>query len=439
MRSKVNRYALLFVVLLTVAALYIIWPGGPGVRLGDFDRKDFRLGLDLKGGTRIVMQADTSQIAAEDQGSVDQALNTAVSIFERRVNAFGVAESEISRQGSTRIAVSMPGVSPEDARNLVGRTAALQFKEVALNPATGQPNLNEDGTPQWQPALARDKSGDIVPLTGKYLKANAFVSSNAAGLPAVSFEFNDEGGTMFGEVTQRNIGKPLGIFLDEELVSAPNVEGVITDRGQITGVSGSEAKRLVAQLNAGALPIPFTIVQQTEVDASLGSDAVDKSIVAGFVGFAIVVVFMILLYRLPGVLASLALMTYAAVTLAIFKLIPVTLTLAGIAAFVLSLGIAVDANILIFERMKEEIRSGASLYTAIERGFSRAWTSIRDSNVSTIITSVILYWFGDQFGAALVKGFALTLFLGVIISMGSSILVTRTYLRLLVGTPLARR
>ncbi|MGH2588063.1 MAG: protein translocase subunit SecD [Dehalococcoidia bacterium] len=434
MRSKFNRYALLLIVLITALSLFIILRP---INIGDFSRDDFRLGLDLRGGTRIVMQADTSQIAPEDLENLEQSLDNSVSIFERRINAFGVAESEIERQGSNRIAVSLPGISPEEARNLVGRTASLSFMEPAVD-ETGAPQTNPDGSPVWVPATARDSNGEIVQLTGRFLKPNSFVDRDAAGLPAVAFEFNSEGGRMFGEITQRNIGKPIGIFLDDELISAPIVNNRIDDRGIITNLGASEARSLVAQLNAGALPVPFTVVQQTEVDATLGSDAVQKSLTAGWIAFAVVVLFMVLLYRLPGVIASLALVTYAAVTLALFKMFPITLTLAGIAAFVLSIGMAVDANILIFDRMREEIRGGASLYTAIERGFSRAWTSIRDANISTIITSIILYWFGDQFGAALVKGFALTLLIGVIISMFSSIFVTRTYLRLLVGTPLAR-
>jgi SecD/SecF fusion protein len=435
MRSTFNRYVFLFIVLLTVVcALVVLFP----VNIGGFSREDFRLGLDLRGGTRIVLQADTSGIPEEDLENLDQSLETATQVFERRVNAFGVAESEIERQGANRIAVSLPGISPDEARNLVGRTASLEFKEIAIDPQTGQPRVNPDGTPMWEPALAPDNEGNLVPLTGRFLRPNSFVSTDPAGLPAVTFEFNNEGGRMFGEITQRNIGRPLGIFLDDELISSPTVNSRIEERGQITGLEASEARSLVAQLNAGALPVPFTIVQQTEVDATLGSDAVEKSLVAGFIGFAVVALFMILLYRLPGVIAALALVTYSLVMLALFKLFPVTLTLAGLAAFILSIGMAVDANVLIFERMKEEIRGGASLYTAIERGFSRAWTSIRDSNVATMITSVILFWFGDQFGAALVKGFALTLLIGVLVSMFSSIIVTRTFLRLLVGTPLAR-
>lgn len=451
MRSKFNRYALLLIIALTAFSLVVIWPDEPGryfghavswprgkgLHIGSFQRRAMRLGLDLRGGTRIVLQADTSTLNDDELKNLDQNVQTAVGIIEKRVNAIGVAESEIERQGQTRIAVSLPGISPEDAKKLVGRTAKLQFKEIPLD-NTGSPKTLPDGSPDWEPAMARDNNGEMVPLTGRFLKANSYISTDSAGLPAVAFEFNSEGGRMFGDITQRNISRPIGIFLDDELVSSPIVNQRIDDRGIITGVKQSDATQLVAQLNAGALPVTFQTVQQSEVDATLGSDAVRKSVIAGEVGFALVVLFMLLSYKLPGVIASLALITYATVMLMIFKMVPVTLTLAGIAAFVLSIGIAVDANILIFERMKEEVHAGASLYTAIERGFSRAWTSIRDSNISTLITAAILYWFGEQFGAALVKGFALTLGLGVAVSLFSSIFVTRTYLRLLIGTPLAR-
>jgi protein-export membrane protein SecD/preprotein translocase SecF subunit len=453
MRSKFNRYALVFIILLTGFGLYVVWPDEPeryfgstipwpsgnGLQIGDFKRDAMRLGLDLRGGTRTVIQADTSGLSADEVGNLGERLDKTVEVIEKRINKFGVSESEVSRQGANRVVAETPGLTRDQARDLIGRTAELQFKEPATDPATGAPKTDPTtGLPEWKPATARGNDGEIKALTGRFLKPNSYVSTDAAGRPQVAFEFNGEGSKMFGEITGRSIGRPVGIFLDEELVSSPTVQAQITDRGVITGVSAEQAKRLVAQLNSGALPIPFKIVQQTEVDATLGGDAVRKSVIAGEVGFVVVVLFMILSYRLMGVLAALALMVYALTVLLIFKLVPVTLTLSGIAAFVLSVGMAVDANILIFERMKEEIRAGRGLYTAIEHGFSRAWTSIRDSNVSTLITSVILWYFGEQFGAALVKGFALTLGIGVLVSMFSSIWVTRTFLRLLIGTPLAR-
>jgi protein-export membrane protein SecD/preprotein translocase SecF subunit len=464
MRNAINRYALAIIIVLTALGLYVVWPDEPeryfgswfpwpsgrGITIGDFKREAMRLGLDLRGGTRTVIQADTSGLSPDEIGNLGDRLERTKEIIEKRINALGVAESEIAVEGQNRIVAETPGLSRDEARNLIGRTAELRFLEVKRDPLSGSyvqdPNAAYPPPHPCQlvnglalePAVARGDGGELKALTGRFLKPNAFVSTDTIGRPAVSFEFNGEGAKMFGEITGRNLNAPVAIFLDDDCISAPNVQGQITDKGQITGVSADEARRLVAQLNSGALPIPFRIVQQTEVDATLGSDAVRKSVVAGEVGFLVVVLFMVLSYRLMGVLAALALCVYSVITLAIFKLIPVTLTLSGIAAFVLSIGMAVDANILIFERMKEEIRAGRSLYTAIEHGFSRAWSSIRDSNVSTLITCAILWVFGDQLGAALVKGFALTLAIGVGVSMFSSIWVTRTFLRLLIGTPLAR-
>jgi preprotein translocase subunit SecD len=297
----------------------------------------------------------------------------------------------------------------------------------------------------WVPSRAIGSDGLEKELTGRYL-SDAFPGSDAAGLPTVDFRFNSEGAHLFEQISGRLIGQPLAFFLDGEpirnkdgRIEAPTVQAVIKDKGQITGMNTSEVDYLVKLLKAGAMPVPLKVVQQEDVDATLGQDSVHKSVIAGEVAMLIIGLFMILHYRLPGVLASLALFVYTTVVLAVFKLMPVTLTLAGIAAFVLGVGMAVDANILIFERMKEELRIGRSLVVAVEEGFARAWSSIRDSNISTLITCAILFWFGDQFGASLVKGFALTLALGVIISLFSAILVTRTFLRIVIGIPWARR
>lgn len=465
MGQTTYRVGFLFIVILTALAVYIVWPSEPkrylpdvvpwpsghGIKIGSFERRAMRLGLDLQGGTYLVLEADLSQV--EDPGSVDidQALQAAVNIIERRINALGVAESEVARQGSTRIAVQIPGIEPERARELVGRTAQLEFKELRYD-RDGNVIIDQgDGTfvrmspqeaaltgllarAQWDPARAVGSDGVEKPLTGQYLKPNAFIRFDSIGRPLVAFEFNSEGGRLFQQITRRNIGKPLGIFLDDQLISAPTVQAEISDSGVIEGIRDlQEARLLVAQLNAGALPVPLKVVQQQAVDATLGSDSVLKSVRAGEAALLLVMLFMILYYRLPGLLASGALLVYAALTLAIFKLLPVTLTLAGIAAFVLSVGMAVDANILIFERMKEELRLGRSLLAAIDAGWGRAWNSIRDSNFSTLITCLILFWFGDQFGAALIKGFALTLAIGVIVSMFTAIFATRTFLHLVIG------
>ncbi len=451
MRNTTNRTLLAVVVALFVVAVYIVWPNDPkkylpgfipwpsgsGLHLSGFKREQMRLGLDLKGGARTVVQAQLP--SGYDTKNLPSAMDEAVKIYENRVNKFGLSEAEVTRQGNDKIAVDVPGITADEERNLIGKTAQLEFKEPQIDPTTSAPKTDANGQPVFTPAcLDYGCPNGEQPLTGKLLKPNSFVSQDAAGQPEVAFNFTSEGGKIFGAVTGRNIGKQIAIFLDNDQISAPTVQAQITDSGVITGQTASQAKQLVAQLNSGALPLNFNVVQQTTVDATLGKDSVSKTVFAGEIGFLAVAFFMIVFYRLPGVLATLALIVYTAVVLMIFKLVPVTLTLPGIAAFVLSIGIAVDANILIFERTKEELRGGRGLNSAIEQGFRRAWPSIRDSNVSTIITSLILFYFGDQFGAALVKGFALNLAIGVIISLFSSILVTRLFLLLTVGTRLGR-
>ncbi|MHB8575427.1 MAG: protein translocase subunit SecD, partial [Dehalococcoidia bacterium] len=450
MRDRANRLLLVVVVLLTIFSVIVVWPANPkryfpsfipwphgqGLSINGFTRDSMRLGLDLRGGVRTVVQAQPP--AGFDPKNLASAMTTAIDIYNRRVNKFGLTEAEVTKQGSDKIVVDVPGITADDAKNLIGKTAELSFKEPILDASTGKQATDASGQPTWQPAC-QDLGcpNNEPPLTGRFLKPNSFVSTNAGGQPQVNFEFGSEGAKIFGAVTQRNIGKPVAIFLDKDLITSPIVNSQITSQGQITGAN-LNATQLVAQLNAGALPLPFNVVQQTTVDATLGKDSVNKSVFAGEIGFLAVAFFMIAFYRLPGVLATLALTVYSFIVLMIFKLVPVTLTLPGIAAFVLSIGIAVDANILIFERTKEELRAGRGLNSAIDHGFSRAWTSIRDSNVSTIITSLILFYFGDQFGAALVKGFALNLAIGVGISLFSSILVTRVFLLLTVGTRLGR-
>ncbi len=418
---------------------FVPWPSGGGLTVGSFERESMRLGLDLQGGTRLVLEADPNY-----QGDLDQALEGAKDVIESRVNAFGVTESEVNRLGGRRIEVQLPGVDPEEARNLVGRTAKLDFR-VPRQDAGGGVALDPDNAVIWDPATGV-RGGRPVALTGEFLKPNAFVGNDNVGRPAVFIEFNGAGADLFEQITNRLAQQPnqqlrqLGIFLDDEPVSAPQVnERISGGRAQITGISREEGRTLSIQLNAGALPVALTVVQQDDVDATLGDDTVLNTVRAGEIALIAVAVFMIAYYRLPGAMAATALFSYTMVLLAIFKLWPVTITLAGIAAFVLSVGMAVDANILIFERMKEELRAGRSLQSSIDAGFSRAWTSIRDSNVSTLITSGILFWFGDQFAASLVKGFALTLAIGVLLSMVSAITVTRTFLNAVIGTPLARR
>src|SRR5436190_389438 len=424
---------LIFILLLTVLAAYAVWPqrpgsyipggdalpGSPGIHLNNFQRQGAKLGLDLQGGTQLTLQADMSQVPAEQQ---DTSMKGLVSVITKRVNAYGVAEAEIQTRGNDRIIVQLPGVKDiEEAKKLIGQTAKLEFKE-------------QDATGNWI-ASTGQLSGQTVPLTGSFLvPGRQQVSFNGrAGLPDVAFQFNSDGATLFGQITQRLINKPLGIFLDSQQISAPTVQAVLTDNGIITGLTLEQARLLALQLNAGALPVPVSIEEERTVDATLGADSVHKSIIAGEIALLVVISFMLLYYRLPGLAASGALIIYVLITLAIFKLIPVTLTLAGIAGSILSVGMAVDANILIFERMKEELRSGKTIAAAIHSGEDRAWPSIRDSNTSTLITCLVLYFFGQQFGATIIMGFALVLGIGVLVSLFSAIVVTRTFLELLLS------
>lgn len=439
---RANTVCLIGIALLTLLALVVVWPqkpsnylpgadflpGSPGIHLNvlglTFDRQGMRLGLDLQGGTHLVLRADLSRVDERDRANAMQGV---LRVIERRINAYGVAEPIVQLQGADRVIVELPGIRDiEEAKRLIGQTAQLDFREQVGG--------------EWKIATATGTDGTEKELTGRYFRPNAQVTFDPrTGLPEVAFEFDSEGAHLFEQITRRLQGRPLGIFLDNELISAPTVQAVIKERGVITGLTLQEARTLAIQLNAGALPVPVTIEQERTVDATLGSDSVRKSVIAGELAFLVVAAFMVLYYRLPGVLATGALVVYALVTLAIFKLVPVTLTLAGIAAFILSIGMAVDANILIFERMREELRAGKTLGGAIDAGFQRAWTSIRDSNVSTLITCAILYYFGQQFGASLIMGFALTLAIGVLVSMFSAITVTRTFLLALVGRSWANR
>ena len=424
---------LIFILVLTALAIFVVWPqrpgnyipggdalpGNPGIHLGSFTRQGAKLGLDLQGGTQLTLQADLTNVPADQQSSAMQGV---LNVIERRVNAYGVAEPEIQMLGADRIIVQLPGLKDtEEAKRLIGQTAKLEFKE-----------RNASG--QWIPATGQ-LNGQTIALTGAYLVPGRqqVTFASRAGLPDVAFEFNSDGAQVFGQITQRLIQKPLGIFLDGQEISAPTVQAVLTNSGVITGLTLDQARLLALQLNAGALPVPVSIQSETTVDATLGADSVHKSIVAGELALLVVIAFMLLYYRLPGLAASGALIVYAFVTLSLFKLIPVTLTLAGIAGFILSVGMAVDANILIFERMKEELRSGKTIAAAIRAGEDRAWPSIRDSNTSTLITCVVLYFFGQQFGATIIMGFALVLGIGVVISLFSAIFVTRTFLELLLS------
>lgn len=393
------------------------------------------LGLDLSGGTHLVYEADLSQIGNE---SAAEAMQGAMDIISRRVDAYGVTEPVIQKQGTDRISVQLPGIRDvETAIELIGSTAQLDFREMVYD--NGKPVLDEEGNPVWKPATGI-LNGDEVPLTGKYLKRNTRVVLDPnTNKPMVAFELNSEGADLFAQITGRLIEKPLGIFLDNTYVSSPIVKSKIEGgKGVIENISLEDARNLAILLNAGALPVPLKgpIIRE-DIDPTLGSDSIRESLIAGTVGLLLIIAFMVLYYRLPGIMASIALAIYGILVLAAFKLIPVTLTLAGIAGFILSIGMAVDANVLVFERLKEELRKGQTLGGAIETGFNRAWPAIRDSNITTLIVCGILYWMGSMFAEPRVMGFALTLALGVVISMFSALVITRIFMRLLVGTRLA--
>jgi len=432
-----NRLPLIIISIIFALALLVVLPINEGI-LG---KRGIRLGLDLQGGTHLVYQADFSSI---EPGTEAEALNGAIAVIENRVDVFGVTEPIVQRLGEDRIVVQLPGISEaEEAKERIGRTALLEFGELIEEGGEAR-WVNELG--EWKPATAL-VNGDEKALTSVFFKENTYVTRDDFGRLFLIFEWDEEGSKLSEEITGRLINKPLGIFEgdsallgDEGIPIAPIVRGVITDRGQIEGLSFGEATELSRLLNAGRIPVPLTPIYEQTVSPILGSDFIRMSVTAGLIGLILVLLFMMIYYRLPGVLASGALIFYVSVVLAIFKLIPVTLSLAGIGGFVLSIGMAVDANILIFERMKEELRLGRTLGAAIEAGFNRAWPAIRDSNITTFIVCGILYWLGSSIIASTpVMGFALTLFLGVAISMFTAVVVTRTFLRIFAGTRLGQK
>ncbi len=425
---------LILIVVVAAVAIWVSLPSNPGIHLQLGDKsitRDIRVhqGLDLQGGMQVLLEADVP----EDQAVDAESMAAARKIVESRVNGLGVTEPVVQGIGNRRILVELPGIEdPEQAIANLRETGLMEWVD------TGAQFL-PPGTVVTTDMATSAEAGETVTdtetvyhtvLTGKNLR-NAQVEFDPTGFPVIAFELDDEGARIFAEHTANNIGRYLAIALDKTIISCPRIDGAIPEgRGQITGdFTVDEAKATVLQLRYGALPIPLKVIDTRAVGPTLGQDSVQRSIRAGTIGIIVVLLFMLVYYRLPGLLADLALLIYAVLTLALFKLIPVTLTLPGIAGFLLSVGMAVDANILIFERMREELRHGRTLGRAVEAGFRRAWTSILDSNVSTWITCAILFLFGNSFGASMVKGFALTLALGVLVSMFTAVVVTRTFMR----------
>ncbi len=406
--------------------------------------KSFQLGLDLSGGTHLVYNADVSRLTGTQ---IPEALSVLRDVIERRVNSLGVSEASVTNETSSlgdgkqyRLVVDLPGVNDiNKALEIIGQTPLLEF-------ATENPKFDPDAKPEINITPDMIKNGQLdlsaaaknlqlpylpTELTGQYLAHSTLEYNNTTGAPIVGLQFNPEGAKMFEEITKANVGKTIAIYLDGQIISAPTVNEAITGgQAVINGTfTPEEARQLVGRLNSGALPVPVTLLSTETIGPTLGADALKAGIHAGLVGLIAIMILLIVWYRLPGVVASVTLIMYSIAMFALFKYIPVTLSSAGIAGFIISLGMAVDANILIYERMKEEVKSGKPLLESINAGFARAWTSIRDGNISSIISAFILF----IFGTTLIKGFAITFGLGVFVSMLSAIVISRVLLKVVAG------
>ncbi len=397
-------------------------------------------GLDLKGGLQVLLEADVPSDRPIDPDDID----TARQIVGQRVNALGVVEPLVQVEGLRRILVELPGIeNPQLAIDLIQGTALLEFVDTGLQPLPEgmciRTSLNEGPSPCELSGDTLEPSG-IPPsfetvLTGDGLRAATSQPTGLGRSYLVGFELEPEAAEVFEAFTRENQGQFLTIVLDKRVISSPRISAVISDSGTITGdFTLEEAQHLALQLRYGSLPIPLRIERTRLIGATLGEQSIQSSIQAGIIGVSVVLLFMAIYYRLPGLLADLALLIFALLNFAVFKWLSVTLTLPAIAGFLLSTGMAVDANVLVFERIKEEIRHGESLRKAIDIGFDRAWPSIRDSNVATLVICLILWIFGRNFGASMVQGFAITLAIGVMISMFTAIVITRTLMRIAVGS-----
>jgi preprotein translocase subunit SecD len=455
-------YTFAFIVLLTTVAGWVALPGDT-LDIGGYKADHpIQQGLDLQGGVQVTLQARPTAGQNVDSGVMNGTRDT----IERRVNGLGVSEPVVQTRGNNQIIVELPGVEdPDEAVDVVRQTALLEIIDPqgqSLPPGTtvrttldpvgddtaeatpvavvnGSPIASPGASPVASPVATPEPSptpsGPVFEtiVSGSDL-TDAYRATGPLGEVVVAFELSGSAADRFFDYTSQNIGRPMSIVIDKTVVSSPIIQAAISNQGQIEGIPASEVDSLVVQLKAGSLAVPLEVVQSRTVGPTLGQDSIDKSLIAGMVGLGIVALFMIIYYRLPGVISVVALLIYTILVLAMFKIIPVTLTLAGIAGFILSIGMAVDANILIFSRLKEELRVGRPLQQAIEDGFAHAWPSIRDSNITSMLTAAILYWFGQYSGASIVTGFALTLFIGVALSMFTAYTVTRTFLRLLLGT-----
>ncbi len=458
--NRIRNWVIIGVVLLIV--IYTLWPNNPGIHVGGINRSlTTQEGLDLRGGLRVLLEAD---LPASVQVT-PQEMDTARQILQNRANGLGVSEVNFETAGPRRLVGEFPGLTnTTQVLDALKQTGQLAFVPFGTSPLPEGTKINVDyanpadpkaavtgpeatAAPAASPTPSSSTSGTQAtttapsaagttptyrPLfTGSGLQT-VTVSTNQLNKPVVDFTLKTDAAQKFADFTSAHVGEYLGIVLDNTVISSPVINSAITKgSGLIEGnFTVASANALAVQLRYGSLPVPFKIVQSQSVGATLGQDSVNKSVLAGIIGLLCVILFMGIYYRLPGVIADFALLFYAATTFALFKIIPVTLTLPGIAGFVLSIGVAVDANILIFSRLKEELREGKPLLQAIDLGWNRAWPSIRNSNISTLITCAILFWFGSSFGASIVQGFALTLAIGVIVSLFTAIFVTRNLLHL---------
>jgi preprotein translocase subunit SecD len=440
---------LLLILVIVILAVWIDLPGNSGIHIGSYNRAiETRLGLDLQGGVQALLEAD---LPAGESIDADK-MSTARTIVENRVNGLGVNEATVQIAGDRRIVVELPGIGdPEAAIKTIQQTGLLEFVDMgdtALPEGTRvQTDFSASGaetqvsptpvspTPEASPTLEASPNSEPVlhtVMTGEFLDT-VEVALDDLGNYVIQFTLKPEGASTFAEYTTSHVDQILGIVLDKTVISAPRIDEPITEgEGIIRGAFTAEsANALAVQLRYGSLPIPLKVVESRTVGPTLGQDSLNKSLIALAVGFAIVILFMGLYYRLPGIIADIAILIYALITFALFKYIPVTLTLPGIAGFMLSTGSALDANILIFERLKEELRAGRPLMQAVDLAWKRAWPSIRDSNIATLITCAILYWFGSSFGATIVKGFSVTLALGVSVSLFTALVVSKTFLTLI--------
>jgi len=429
-------FNLMLILLLAAAAGYILWPNNKGIHIGGYNNNlDWKFGLDIKGGIQFVLEAS----CPPDQPKCDipAAMPAVQKSIENRINGgLALTDAIVTQEGSNRLVVQLPGLTDDtQARQLLGKTGQMLIID------TGSQSLPVGTDVTGLTCTDQCTSGQYkIQFKGSELDTN----SVSAGLdsqtqqPVVTFQFKGDAQKRFADYTGANIGNFLTITLDDKVIESATIQSQITGPGQISGsMTVAQANNLATLLKYGALPLPLAIATEQQLAPTLGAQAIQESIRAAAIGLGLVIIFMLVVYRLPGLLADFALLLYAAFLFATIKLLGVTLSLPGIAAVVLTIGMAVDANILIFERMKEELRGGRTLASAVDLGFKRAWPSIRDSNISTMITCAILYIFGNNFGATIIVGFAINLFIGVAISLFTAIFVTRTFLNLLVPTGVA--